>query len=47
MEDTEIRLTKIECELISRYLYSKLLYFDEQLKRDIYALLIKKYCKLD
>ncbi len=45
--EQEIRLTELECEKIARYLYSKLLYFDEQLKKDIYVLLVKKYCKSD
>ncbi len=39
-----IKSTRLQCEEISRYLYWKLLYFNDQLKEDVYCLLLQQYC---
>jgi hypothetical protein len=43
MEDPRIRLSMLQCEEIARFLFWKLLYFDEQLKHDIFVLLMCEY----
>lgn len=45
IDGPKIKLTNSECYEIALRIYFHLLYLDEDLKNDIYQILVKEYCK--